>query len=292
MAEDEPLTDIKDRIDQTLVDTLDPEVWERIRTMDAGQNELGYDPFGFQPEFLKYIAPAAKLLHRRYFRTEVHGVERIPDSGRVLLAANHTGQVPIDGVLIGASCLFDRDEPRMPRSMVERWVPTIPFVSYILARCGQVVGTRENCRLLLRRGGAVLVFPEGVKGVNKTFDQAYQLQSFGLGFMRLALATDTPIVPIGVVGGEEQMPSIWNFESLATLLSMPSFPVTPTWPLLGPLGATPLPTKYHIHFGDPMTFSGEPDAEDRIVQSKVDRVREAIRELTKRGLHERRGVFF
>jgi 1-acyl-sn-glycerol-3-phosphate acyltransferase len=292
MAEDGQLTDIRDRIDRALIDMLEPEVWERIRTMDAGQNEFGYDPFGFEPEFLKYIAPIAKLLHRKYFRTEVYGVENIPDSGRVLLAANHTGQVPLDGVLIGAACLFDRREPRMPRSMVERWVPTIPFVSYLLARFGQVVGTRENCRLLLRRGGMVLVFPEGVGGVNKTFDQAYELQSFGRGFMRLALDTETPIVPIGVVGGEEQMPSIWNFESMAKLLSMPSFPVTPTWPLLGPLGATPLPTKYHIHFGEPMTFEGEPDAEDRIIQQKIDRVRTAIRELTARGLRERKGVFF
>lgn len=292
MREDEQMIELRERVDDALIDVLDPELWERIRSMDAGQNEYGYDPFGFEPEFLKYVAPVAKILYDKYFRTEVFGIDNVPDSGRVLLVANHSGQLPIDGLMIGSACLFSREVPRMARSMVERWVPTIPFFSYILARCGQVVGTRENCRLLLRREGCILVFPEGAKGVSKTFDEAYQLETFGLGFMRLALQTDTPIVPVGVVGGEEQLPSIWNFESLGKLLNMPAFPITPTWPLLGPIGGLPLPVKYRLYFGEPMEFEGAPDDEDRNIQLKVDRVREAIRDQIDRGLRERQGVFF
>ncbi|MFB6262688.1 MAG: lysophospholipid acyltransferase family protein [Bradymonadaceae bacterium] len=284
--------ELEERLEELFLEQIDDDVWERIRTLDAGQNEYGYDPFGFEPEFLKYVIPFAQFLYRTYFRTEAHGLDRIPDSGRVLLVANHTGQIPMDGLIVASACLLDRRPPRMARSMIERWAPEVPFASYFLARCGQVVGTRENCRLLLDRGGCILVFPEGVGGINKTFERAYELQEFGLGFMRLALENDTPIVPIGVVGGEEQMPAIWNVESVAKLLGMPSFPVTPTWPLLGPAGAIPLPTKYHVLVGDPMTFEGEPDDEDRTVRRKVDRVKSAIHDLIETGLRERRGVFF
>jgi 1-acyl-sn-glycerol-3-phosphate acyltransferase len=292
MAEDTALMEIQDRIDDFFVDRLDPELWERIRTMDAGQNEYGYDPFGFQPDFLKYILPIAHFLYRDYFRTEVHGMEQIPDSGPVLLVSNHSGQIPMDGLIIASALLFDREPPRMARSMIERWVPTIPFISYFFARCGQVVGTRENCRILLGRDGCILVFPEGAHGITKTYDKAYELQRFGLGFMRLALENDTPIVPIGVVGAEEQMPAIWNVESLAKLFNMPAFPVTPTWPLLGLLGGLPLPVKYRLYFGEPMHFQGAADDEDRNIQKKVDRVKSAIDGLLQRGLREREGVFF
>jgi 1-acyl-sn-glycerol-3-phosphate acyltransferase len=286
------LDKLREILDETMVSAIDPAIWERIKNMNAGQNEYGFDPFGFEPEFLKYILPVAERVYRKYFRAEVFGIENVPDDGPVLLVSNHTGQIPVDGFLIASSMLFDKKPPRMARSMVERWTATLPFVSWFFPRVGQVVGTRENARILLRRGGCILVFPEGVKGISKTYDQAYELRSFGYGFMRLALETDTPIVPIGVVGGEEQMPAIWNFESLAKLLGMPAFPVTPTWPLLGPLGALPLPVKYRIRFGEPMRFEGASDDEDRVIGALVDDLKDEMRLLIDRGLEEREGVFF
>ena len=271
--------------------TLDEATLQKLRRVEAGQSAHGFDPFGFQPEFLRYVVPVAKWLYEHYFRVEAFGLEHIPDQGPVLLIANHSGQIPLDGLMIGAACLLEREPPRMIRSMVERWVPTLPVASWFFARAGQVVGTRQNARLLLERGGCILVFPEGVRGINKTYDQAYQLQEFGLGFMRLALETGTPIVPVGVIGAEEQLPAVANLEGLGKLLGSPAFPITPTWPLLGPLGALPLPVKYRLHVGEPMRFEGDPDDEDRVVRAQVQQVKDQIAALLARGLRQRRGIF-
>ncbi len=283
---------LKTEIEQQFDEALDPELWESIRNMEAGQNEYGYDPFGFEPEFLKYVNPFALWFYRKYFRTEVADIDNVPHTGRVMLISNHSGQVAIDGMMLACSMLFDMKPPRMARSMVEHWVPTIPFVSTFMARAGQVVGTRENARILLQRGGCLSVFPEGVRGISKTYDNAYNMVDFGLGFMRLALETDTPIVPVGIVGGEEQMPSIYNFKTLAKALGMPAFPITPAMLLLGPVGALPMPVKYRIYFGEPMTFEGKPDDEDRVIRAKVQRVQNAIGGLIERGLKERGGEYF
>jgi 1-acyl-sn-glycerol-3-phosphate acyltransferase len=272
-------------VDEAMIRRIPPDVWDRIKNMDAGQNEYGYDPFGFDPTFLKYIGPPVYWIYKKYFRTEVHDIENIPDKGAVMLVANHSGQVAIDGMIVGAATLFDKDPPRMIRSMVEYWVPTIPFFSWVLARSGQVVGTRENARILLERGGCLTVFPEGVRGISKTYDRAYELVDFGLGFMRLALENNTPIVPIGVVGGEEQIPSVYNLKPLANMLGMPAFPLAPT-------GVLPLPVKYRLYFGEPMQFEGASDDEDRVIRGKVAQVRSAIQALVDRGLDERRGYFF
>ncbi|MCA9523579.1 MAG: acyltransferase family protein [Myxococcales bacterium] len=253
-------------------------------------NEYGFDPFGFQPEFAKLVVPLFALIYRHYFRVKVYGIENLP-AGRCLLIANHSGQIPLDGMMIGCSILLDADPPRFIRSMIERWIPSLPFVSVFFARLGQVVGTPENCERLLRRGEAILVFPEGSRGISKEFRRRYQLESFGLGFMRLALATETPIVPIAVVGAEEQAPSMLNFEALAKLLNMPSFPVTPTFPLLGPLGLLPLPVRYHIHFGEPLQFEGDPNDEEDEIGRKVEVVRSTIQRMLHDGLSQRQGLF-
>ncbi|MBH24855.1 MAG: glycerol acyltransferase [Myxococcales bacterium] len=266
---------------------LDDELTERLRQLQEVQEIDGFDPFGFEPEFLKWVLPVGAWVYRKYFRVEAFGLEKLPE-GSVLLIANHSGQVPIDGMMIVSSCLLDADPPRMVRSMIERWVPTLPFVSWFFARCGQILGTRENFRLLNSRGATILVFPEGVRGINKTYDKAYQLQRFGLGFMRLALENNLPIVPVAVIGAEEQAPAFFNAGRIARLIGAPAFPITPTFPLLGPLGALPLPVRYRIYYGDPMTFSGDPDDEDRVISEKVDEVRDALQGLIHHGLEQRK----
>src|SRR5262249_25795039 len=158
----------------------------------------------------------AAFFHRFYFRTAVYGIDRVPH-GRVLLVSNHSGQPPLDGMLLGAAMFLDAEPPRIIRSMVEKWTQTLPFVSTMFSRVGQVVGVPENAGRLLELGEAILVFPEGVRGINKSFVERYRLMEFGLGFMRLALETDTPILPIAVIGAEEQYVSFGNLERFAKL---------------------------------------------------------------------------
>ncbi len=261
----------------------------RLARVPLSLTSQGVDPFGLDPQWTKWALASAAFLHRRYFRTEVHGAANIP-TGRVLLVANHSGQIPIDGALIGAALFMDVEPPRFTRAMVEKWTQTLPFVSMLFARVGQVVGVPENAQRLLEQGEALLVFPEGARGISKTFDHRYQLTEFGLGFMRLAIETNTPIVPVAVVGGEEQYVSVGNVESLAKLLGMPSFPLIPQ--LLLPGGQLPLPTKYRIYFGEPMQFAGDPDDDDAVMEEKVWVVKSMIQSMLNRGVKDRKHVFW
>ncbi len=187
-----------------------PGTQARLEKLTPPRNEYGVDPYGFDVDYLTSAVAPLLWLYRRWFRVEVNGIESVPAEGRVLLVANHSGQLPFDAAMIEVGLLVDKDPPRVVRAMVERWVPTLPFVSTFMARCGQVVGTQDNCRRLLAADEALLVFPEGVRGLNKPFQRRYQLQRFGHGFMRLALETGAPIVPVGVVGAEEQAPQLFD----------------------------------------------------------------------------------
>lgn len=262
---------------------------DRIRQISQGLGPAGVDPFGFDPEWGKYALGVTAFLHRVWFRTTVHGIQNVGD-GRVLIVANHSGQVPIDGAIIGASLFLDHDPPRIIRSMVEKWAQTLPFVSTFFTRCGQVVGVPENARRLLERGEAICVFPEGTRGISKPFSQRYQLTDFGLGFMRLALETDTPIVPVAVIGAEEQYISLANLTGLGKLVGAPSFPVIPQ--LLVPGLQLPLPTKYHLYFGEPLRFQGDPDDDDAVIEEKVWVVKATIQSMINRGLKDRRRIFW
>ncbi len=277
------------RADELWRRVLGPDFEERFKQVAAPILENGVDPFGLDPDWAKYAIATAVFLHRHYFRSEVFGIERVP-AGRVLLVSNHSGQIPLDGVMIEASMFLNANPPRIARSMVEKWSQTLPFVSMFFSKVGQVVGVPENARLLLNRGEALLVFPEGIRGISKPFADRYKLSEFGLGFMRLALETDTPVVPVAVIGAEEQYISFGNAERLAKALGMPALPLLPQ--VFVPGGQLPLPTKYRIYFGEPMFFSGDPDDDDSVIEEKVAEVRVSIQSMINRGLKERGSIFW
>ncbi|MBS2031161.1 MAG: acyltransferase family protein [Deltaproteobacteria bacterium] len=257
---------------------------EKLGKLAPAANEYGVDPFGFNLDYTLAAISPLLWLYRNYFRVECKGIERVPQ-GRVLLVSNHSGQLPMDGAMIGVSMLVEADPPRAIRAMVEKWVPTLPYVSTFMARCGQIVGTPENCRRLLAADEAIVVFPEGVRGLNKLWSQRYQLQDFGLGFMRLALETDTPIVPVAVVGAEEQAMALMDLKPVAKIFGFPHMPLTPT------VVPFPLPSKYHLYFGEPIKFTGNPNDDDVVLEQKVNQVKSAIQAMLNQGLRERKGVF-
>ncbi len=257
----------------------------RLEKLTPPRNEYGVDPYGLDVEFVVGAIAPLLWMYKRWFRVQLHGTDNVPSEGRVLVVSNHSGQLPFDAAMIEVGLLVDKDPPRVARALIERWVPTLPFVSTFMARCGQIVGTPENCRRLLAADEALLVFPEGVRGLNKPFRERYQLQKFGLGFMRLALESGAPIVPCAVVGAEEQAPALADLKPLARLLGFPAFPITPT---ILPL---PLPARYSVRFGEPLRFTGSPDDDDAELERKVADVEGAVRALLDRGLAERRSIY-
>jgi 1-acyl-sn-glycerol-3-phosphate acyltransferase len=252
-------------------------------------NEAGYDEFGFNRESLKSMVPLGLFFYEKWFRVEIDGIDNIPKEGPAIIVPNHSGQLPFDGMMISVAAMKEMEPPRMPRSMIEKWFPTLPIFGRILTRGGQVVGITENAEKLLANGELVMIFPEGALGSGKIWSNRYQIQRFTHGFMELAIRYKAPIVPTAVIGGEEQAPAFVNVEWLAKKIGFPYFPLTPTFPWLGLLGFVPLPSKYRIYFGKPLEFAGfeaDIDHPERI-HEHVEIVRATVQEMVNEGLRKR-----
>ncbi|HEX9619582.1 MAG TPA: lysophospholipid acyltransferase family protein [Polyangiaceae bacterium] len=276
-------------LDRVTAEWLGEDFEERVERLRLRYVRTGGDPFGLDPTTARKAMKLLSFFHRVYFRTECHGLQNLPP-GRMLLVANHAGQVPIDAAIIGCALFLDATPERVVRAMVERWAGTLPFVSTFFSRVGQVVGLPENARRLLERDEVLLAFPEGVRGISKPITRRYQLEEFGTGFMRLALETSSPIVPVAVIGSEEQYVSLGNLTGLARVLGIPAFPLLPQ--LLIPGGQLPLPLKYRLYFGEPLRFSGNPNDDDRAISDKVWTVRQTIQNMVNQGLNARRHLFY
>lgn len=256
---------------------------ERLHFADAGH---GFDQFGMHPDFVALGDTIGKLLYERYFRVISYGSEHIPKEGPAVLAANHSGTLPMDGAMLWVDVLRHTEPPRAARPVADYFVSTLPVVSTLFARCGVVGGSRGNARALLESGELLMIFPEGVPGIGKPFSQRYQLQEWRQGHCELAIRHSAPVVPVGIVGAEEQMPQI------ARIKAPPGSPL-PYIPV--PATLVPLPVRYHIHYGEPLRFDKEyrpEDADDpEIVHRAAARVKEAVAGLIARGLSLRKGVF-
>jgi len=255
----------------------DDTVEKNLRTMEKKTGSFGYDPWGFNSEKAAIPYTIAKLFFDHYFRVETTGLEHIPARGRAMIIGNHSGQLPIDGLLVGTAMANNPHGPRAPRAMIERFFPTVPFLGTLLNQAGAVIGDPLNCSKMLEREEAVIVFPEGIRGSGKPWDQRYQLQRFGNGFMHLAMNYETPIVPVGIVGCEETIPSLGSIDPLAKLLGLPYVPIA--LPVI-------FPSKVFIHFGPPMFFDKNTETESE-VGTRVTKVKNVIKELIEKGLKQR-----
>ena len=261
----------------------------------TGRRSENYDEFGLDHAFETRVRPFFQALFQRYFRIEVRGIEQVPDDGRCMLVCNHSGALPYDGTMVKTAVELRHPSPRPVRPLVEDFVYHFPFLGTFINRYGGVRACPENAERLLDHDALVAVFPEGLKGLGKLYRQRYQLQRFGRGgFVKLALRTGTPIVPVAIVGAEEIHPLLAKITFLVRPLGIPYLPITPTFPLLGPLGLLPLPSKWTIVFGEPVDLSryGPDAAEDRILVNRLaESIRSRIQTMVDDVLETRRGVF-
>jgi 1-acyl-sn-glycerol-3-phosphate acyltransferase len=297
--DDAPLREIERRVEtgRTPVYPIDARrripmefVWRRWRTLAMRGRSDVVDDFGRDPIATARWEWVLDFLYSRWFRVEARGIEHVPTRGAALLVANHAGSLPYDSAMVMQAVRKDHPARRDVRPLVEDAVFHLPWLGPLMNRIGGVRACPENAERLIAKGELVAVFPEGVKGMSKLWRDRYRLQRFGRGgFVKLALRTGAPIIPVAVVGAEEALPLLGRVTWFAKSVGIPYVPVTPTFPWLGPLGLVPLPSKWRIAFGAPLRFADEfgPEAaDDRLL---VGRLSEQVRAQVQTMVDELRG---
>ncbi len=260
----------------------DRDVAERVGRLQLQFNQHGLDRYGVGKKEVTIFLSMLAWLYRNYFHVRAHGVEHIPKVGRAMLIGNHSGGVALDAGMVIASTLLEMDPPRLAQGMAEKFINMMPFASEWSSRCGQFTGLPEHAERLLEDERLLMVFPEGARGTAKLYWERNSLVGFGTGFMRLSLATNTPIVPFAFLGGGDAIPTIMNLYKIGKLFGAPYIPVTP-W-----LVALPRPVPLDVYYGEPMTFEGSATDEDNVIEKKVEQVKERIAQLIESGRKERR----
>ena len=291
---------VRERLDPSLLGASRPAFslisdWWRKLAMRGRSDTV--DPYGKDPIFCARASAVLEFLFSSYFRVECSGMEQIPSSGRAILVANHAGVLPYDVLMLMHGVRTRHPARRELRPLVEDTLYHLPHVGPMLSRLGAVRACQENAVRLLGEERLVAVFPEGAKGTGKPYRRRYQLERFGRGgFVKLAIKTRSPIVPVAIVGAEETSPLLFRIELGSASPDVPLFPVTPTFPLLGPLGLVPLPVKWFIQVGQPLALHalhGPDEAEDRLLIARLaENLRRTIGEMLAKLLSERRSIFF
>ncbi|ABG93864.1 conserved hypothetical protein [Rhodococcus jostii RHA1] len=254
------------------------------------------DDFGYDPHFAENVwLPILRPLFDKWFRVEVSGLENIPSTGGALVVANHAGVLPIDGLMTSVAVHDHHPAHRPLRMLAADLAFEMPLVGGVARKAGHTLACHPDAVRLLQDGEVAAVFPEGFKGIGKPFSERYKLQRFGRGgFVSAAMRTGAPIIPCSIVGSEEIYPKIGELGTLARLLGMPYFPVTPLFPHFGPLGLVPLPSKWYIEFGKPIvtdTYDAAAADDPMELFEVTDHVRETIQQTLYRLLAKRRNVF-
>jgi 1-acyl-sn-glycerol-3-phosphate acyltransferase len=274
--------------------------WERrladvlafARRRFEGSYEI--DEFGFDPDFTETLAlPALRVLYEKWFRVEVNGIEHVPGSGGALLVANHAGGLwPLDAAMTAVAVRAEHPEHRYLRPLGADLLFATPGAGMLARRAGATLACHADADRLLQAKELVGVWPEGFKGIGKPYRDRYRLRRFGRGgFVRCAITAGVPIIPVSIVGSEEIHPVLANSKLLGRVLGLPYFPITPTFPWLGPLGLVPLPSKWYLEFGEPIETEGLNAADPDVVFETTDFVRETIQNTLYRLLSHRRSIW-
>ena len=269
------------RIARALMSSSDYERMQKLEFADAGH---GYDAFGANPDWVAMVTAFTRPLYDYYFRVKSYNAHHIPAEGGAVVAANHSGTLPLDGAMLFMDIVKHTEPPRLPRPAADYFVPMLPFVAILFSRIGVVAGSRRNVQHLLESGELLMIFPEGVPGIGKNFSERYQLQQWRVGHCELAIRHGVPVVPVGIVGAEEQMPQLGK---LPGLFGAPYIPV--------PLTLVPFPVRYHIHYGEPIPvhemYKPHQADEPAVLEEAAMLVKSAVRELINEGLRQRKGIF-
>ncbi len=275
-----------------------PDIKSALKTIVEVMRAGGPDPstkpdFGHDPAFIERTAPVLEFLWSKYFRVSLTGIEHVPASGPALLVANHSGGLPYDGAMLIYGVHRDQPQHRVLRTLIASFAVRSRWMAPVVSRIGAVRASMQNARELLARGELVGAFPEGLRGVGKLYRDRYRLTHFGRGgFVRLARAARVPIIPVAIVGAEEIHPIVGKLTRIAQPFGLPYIPITPTFPLLGPLGLLPVPTKWSIRIGEPILV---PDARngDRAETLEIaEAVRSRVDHMIADLLIHRRSIIF
>jgi 1-acyl-sn-glycerol-3-phosphate acyltransferase len=254
----------------------------RILINDAGH---GHDRFGMSAGGIALGLGITSPLYEKWFRVQHYGLEHVPSEGGAILASNHSGSLPLDGMMIWADIARNSTPPRVPRVLLDHFVNELPWINIFFTRSGAFGGSRGNMHALLESGELVLVFPEGVTGIGKPFSERYRLQRWTEGHAEMAIRHQVPIVPTAVIGAEEQLPQVARIPIKA--FGSPYIPITAS--------PVPLPVRYHIHYGAPIPvvgrFTPEQATDPDAVESLTLEVRDQVAALIEAGLEQRVGVF-
>ena len=267
---------------------------DMVKRRITGEYET--DEWGYDQEVVDAVKPFFDFMYHTYWRVETSGIEQIPLEGRALLVSNHSGQLPFDGSMLGVAVLNEHPMQRLVRTLYASWFPTVPFFSTLFTKAGQALASEENGIRLLEKEQLVAVYPEGIKGVGKLFKDRYRLARFGRGgFVRMALKTQSPMIPVAIIGAEETYISLYKSDFIARMIGFPFFPITVTWPWFGLLGFIPLPTKWYIDIGEPILTEGYGSgAADNLmlVSQLTDQMRNVVQNMIFNRLSKRKSILF
>ena len=260
---------------------LPPREWSRVQRYMVDDAGMGTDAFGTDGRRLGFAYAIGYWLHRHYFRVVSEGHEHLPGEGAAVVVGNHSGVLPLDGLMLAVDIFRYTDPPRLLRYMVDYFVYSLPFLGVLFRSLGQMPGTRRNFDGMIEEGHLVGIFPEGAQALGKPTSRRYELYPFSHGHIELAARHGVPVVPFGVVGAEEQFTMIADIKPLARALRLPYFPLTST-------GLLPKPVRYFIQYGEPIRVDPGVLSSIEIREHEVGRVRDAVEDLIHAGLAKRR----
>jgi 1-acyl-sn-glycerol-3-phosphate acyltransferase len=255
--------------------------------LDYPRDARGFDPVTTKREFF-----LIEQLAGRYFRATTIGAENIPD-GRAVIVANHSGVVPWDGLLL-ASEIY-RITGRFSWNAGHHFWGESAALKNLMVPTGMVLGGRDDFEALLRREELCLIFADAGEGNRRAYyldTDRYKVKPVkGFapgcgGYVKLALRTRSPVVPVAIVGTEEIHYCLGDVPQLAEYLHLPFFPLVAS--------LFPLPARVYLRFGEAIRFDSPPEAASD--QRRVDRlnayVRSSMQALVDDTLRRRHGIYW